>query len=90
MLREGVDHIDAVLYTHTHADHIHGIDDLRPFNHHNGTPLPLYAGVGAVQAMRQNFRYDIVYFFVYIIFQLLLFLVPVILLPLTVVLLSSY
>ncbi len=57
VLREAVEHIDAVLYTHTHADHIHGIDDLRPFNHHNGTPLPLYAGAGAVQAMRQNFRY---------------------------------
>ena len=57
VLREGIDRIDAVLYTHTHADHIHGIDDLRPFNHRNGTPLPLYASADAVQAMRQNFRY---------------------------------
>ena len=57
VLREGVDRIDAVLYTHTHADHIHGIDDLRPFNHADGTPLPLYASADAVQAMRQNFRY---------------------------------
>lgn len=57
VLREGIDRIDAVLYTHTHADHIHGIDDLRPFNHRDGLPLPLYAGADAVQSMRQNFRY---------------------------------
>lgn len=57
VLREGIDRIDAVLYTHTHADHIHGIDDLRPFNHGKGIPLPLYASADAVRAMRQNFRY---------------------------------
>ena len=56
-LREGVKRIDAVLYTHTHADHIHGIDDLRPFNHRDGIPLPLYASADAAQAMRQNFSY---------------------------------
>jgi phosphoribosyl 1,2-cyclic phosphate phosphodiesterase len=57
VLREGVNRIDAVLYTHTHADHIHGIDDLRPFNHHDGVPLPLYASADAAKAIRQNFRY---------------------------------
>lgn len=56
-LREGIDRIDAVLYTHTHADHIHGIDDLRPFNHAQGVPLPLYASAEAIRSIRQNFRY---------------------------------
>jgi phosphoribosyl 1,2-cyclic phosphate phosphodiesterase len=57
VLREEVNRIDAVLYTHTHADHIHGIDDLRSFNRQDGTPLPLYASADAVAAMHQNFSY---------------------------------
>lgn len=57
VLREGVDRIDAVLYTHTHADHIHGIDDLRPFNPRDGAPLPLYVTADSAQAIRQNFSY---------------------------------
>jgi phosphoribosyl 1,2-cyclic phosphate phosphodiesterase len=57
VLREKVERIDAVLYTHTHADHIHGIDDLRPFNHRDGAPLPLYASADSVQSIQQNFSY---------------------------------
>lgn len=43
-LREGIRHVDAVLYTHAHADHILGLDDLRPlsFRHRPGY-MPLYA-----------------------------------------------
>jgi phosphoribosyl 1,2-cyclic phosphate phosphodiesterase len=57
-LREKITWIDAVLYTHTHADHILGIDDLRPlsFGHKPGK-LPLYAAPGAADFLRNMFRY---------------------------------
>ena len=42
-LREKITHVDAVLYTHTHADHLHGIDDLRAFCQIQRTQIPLYA-----------------------------------------------
>ena len=57
MLREKVSHIDAVLFTHTHADHIHGIDDLRPFNTSGKEAIPVYAGENAINSMKKNFAY---------------------------------
>lgn len=57
-LREKITHVDAVLYTHTHADHILGIDDLRPLSfHHKPGKLPLYATPGAAEFLRNMFRY---------------------------------
>jgi phosphoribosyl 1,2-cyclic phosphate phosphodiesterase len=57
-LREKITHLDAVLYTHAHADHLLGIDDLRPlsFGHKPGR-LPLYATPDAAEFMRNMFRY---------------------------------
>jgi phosphoribosyl 1,2-cyclic phosphate phosphodiesterase len=57
-LRENITQLDAVLYTHTHADHILGIDDLRPlsFKHRPGK-LPLYATPQACQFLRDMFPY---------------------------------
>jgi phosphoribosyl 1,2-cyclic phosphate phosphodiesterase len=43
MLRAKVDHLDAVLFTHSHADHIMGLDDVRPFNFRQRTRIPIFA-----------------------------------------------
>ena len=57
-LREQITHDDAVLYTHTHADHILGIDDLRPLSFaHKPGKLPLYATPDAADLLRRMFRY---------------------------------
>jgi len=57
-LREHIGHLDAVLYTHTHADHILGIDDLRPLSfRHKPNKLPLYARPEASDFLRNMFRY---------------------------------
>lgn len=55
MLRAGVHHIDAVLITHAHYDHVGGIDDLRPFCA-EGT-LPVYANGNAAEMLRNNYEY---------------------------------
>ena len=57
-LREGIRHVDAVLYTHAHADHILGLDDLRPlsFRHKPGF-LPLYADEPTEAILRRIFDY---------------------------------
>lgn len=49
--------VDAVLYTHAHADHVNGIDDLRAFSVRRGEPLPLFGPAEALDAIRRNFGY---------------------------------
>jgi phosphoribosyl 1,2-cyclic phosphate phosphodiesterase len=57
-LRERMVQLDAVLYTHTHADHILGIDDLRPLTyHHKAGKVPLYATPDACEFLRKMFPY---------------------------------
>lgn len=57
-LREHITHLDAVIYTHTHADHILGIDDLRPLSFaHKPNRLPLYATPDGAEFMRNMFKY---------------------------------
>jgi len=57
-IRENICHLDAVLYTHTHADHLLGIDDLRPLSfRHKPNRLPLYAHPEAADFIRNMFRY---------------------------------
>ncbi|HLB54634.1 MAG TPA: MBL fold metallo-hydrolase [Gemmatimonadales bacterium] len=57
LLAAGVTRIDAVLYTHEHADHVHGIDDLRVFSVHQGRPLPLYGAEPTLAFLRESYRY---------------------------------
>lgn len=57
MLRAGINHLDAVLYTHSHKDHLAGLDDIRAFNYFSGRPMPLYATEQVQQAIRREFSY---------------------------------
>jgi len=59
-LRERLTHVDAVLYTHGHADHILGMDDLRPLSFiaaKKGGPIPLYADRAAAATLERTFAY---------------------------------
>jgi phosphoribosyl 1,2-cyclic phosphate phosphodiesterase len=52
-----IDRLDAVFWTHDHADHAHGIDDLRPMRYGRAGPLPGYAADETVRRLRQRFSY---------------------------------
>jgi phosphoribosyl 1,2-cyclic phosphate phosphodiesterase len=56
-LRAGITRLDAVLYTHDHADHILGLDDVRPFNFHQRGPIPIYAAPGPMASIQRVFQY---------------------------------
>lgn len=56
-LREDIRRIDAVFYTHSHADHLHGIDDLRGFNLRSKEPIPLYGSEQTLSTVRNSFSY---------------------------------
>lgn len=56
-LREGITRLDAVLYTHGHADHILGMDDLRPLTFRNTSPTPLYGDAETLGVIERVFEY---------------------------------
>ncbi len=56
MLREKVQHIDGVLFTHEHADHTAGFDDLRPFSYQLGE-VPVYLNKRTLESLRTRFSY---------------------------------
>lgn len=53
----GITRVDAVLYTHTHADHLHGVDDLRAYNMRQGAALPLYGSQASMDDIEARFGY---------------------------------
>jgi phosphoribosyl 1,2-cyclic phosphate phosphodiesterase len=56
-LRFGIDRVDAILYTHSHADHILGLDDVRPFNFLQKQAIPVYASQESLQVIERTFEY---------------------------------
>lgn len=56
-LRFGIDRVDAVLYTHSHADHVFGLDDLRIFNFRQRGSIPCFGSAETMSRMRQIFTY---------------------------------
>ncbi|WP_257541832.1 MBL fold metallo-hydrolase [Sphingobium sp. CFD-1] len=57
LLAVGIADVDAVLWTHDHADHCHGLDDLRQIYHHRGSPVPGYARAETLAQLRRRFGY---------------------------------
>lgn len=57
LLRVRVRDLDAVLYTHTHADHLFGLDDVRVFSSRSGRPMPVHGTPETLANLRQQFFY---------------------------------
>src|SRR5512146_2387438 len=56
-LRAKIDHLDAVVFTHAHADHIMGLDDVRPFNFRQHASIPIYGSAETLAALERVFEY---------------------------------
>lgn len=57
MLRAGVTHLDAILFTHPHKDHVAGLDDVRAFNFFSGKPMNIYANELTQEVIIREFPY---------------------------------
>lgn len=57
MLRAGVKHLDAILFTHEHKDHIAGLDDIRAFNYKQQQAIDVYAEPRVQAALKREFAY---------------------------------
>lgn len=56
-LAHGIEKVSAVLFTHGHADHVLGLDDLRPFNFHQRGGIPVYASAETLEVIQRIFSY---------------------------------
>jgi len=56
-LRARMERLDAILLTHAHADHILGLDDVRPFNYRQSAALPVYASDPTIAVIHRVFEY---------------------------------
>lgn len=57
MLRNEVVHLDAILYTHAHKDHIAGMDDVRAFNYRSKKPMEIYADQRVIEGLKREYHY---------------------------------
>src|SRR5687768_9381658 len=56
-LRIGLERLDAVLFTHSHADHVMGLDDIRPFNFRQPGSIPIFGSEETLDSIRRSFPY---------------------------------
>jgi len=56
-LRDGVKHLDAILMTHSHKDHIAGLDDVRAFNYQQQEAITIYSNTATLEALQREFYY---------------------------------
>ena len=56
-LRAHIERVDAILFTHSHADHIMGLDDVRPLNFRQGGVIPIYGAAEHIENIRRCFHY---------------------------------
>src|SRR6266849_5552570 len=56
-LRAKINRLDAILFTHEHADHIMGLDDIRPFNFRQKSSIPIFGSKDTLSAIRRTFQY---------------------------------
>jgi phosphoribosyl 1,2-cyclic phosphate phosphodiesterase len=56
-MRERVERLDAVLFTHDHVDHVLGLDDVRPFYFRQQVPIPIFADSRSMDSIRRIFKY---------------------------------
>ena len=57
MLRERVQYLDSVLFTHEHKDHTAGLDDIRAFNYKQKKSMPVYARNQVMEQLKKEFSY---------------------------------
>lgn len=57
LVTNGIDRVDAVLFTHDHADHTHGVDDIRAITVRRDAPLPMYGPPGTLETLAKRFPY---------------------------------
>ncbi len=57
MLREHIQHLDAILFTHSHKDHVAGLDDVRAFNRQQGGAIDIYGSKEVHEALKREFYY---------------------------------
>jgi phosphoribosyl 1,2-cyclic phosphate phosphodiesterase len=57
LINAGVDQVDAILFTHDHADHVHGIDDIRALSDRGKTPIDMYGPPEVMARLAKRFAY---------------------------------
>lgn len=57
VIRSNIERVDLLLFTHSHADHIFGLDDVRRFNEMQGAEMPIYSGEVTLRDLERSFQY---------------------------------